>query len=99
MNALPLVQTTDRNVNQLQQNIKQVIGPIISNPITSGALLTDISIVSGTNVINHGLGRMMQGWIISDVNSVVTLFRSQPLNDKTLTLTSNGTSTISLYVF
>lgn len=55
---------------------------------------------ASTNVINHKLGRMQQGWVITDINNVATsIYRSQPFNDKTLTLTSSGAVTVNIWVY
>ena len=48
---------------------------------------------------NHGLQQTMQGWMITDINAAATVYRSQPLNDKTLTLTSSAACTVDLVVF
>ena len=76
-----------------------VLNPIIANPITNPTILKNISLVAGVNVINHGLQKTQQGWFISDINAAATVFRSQPFNDKTITLTSSAAVTINLVVF
>ncbi len=76
-----------------------IIDPIVSLPILQGALINNVNLVSGTNVINPKLDRMMQGWIITDTNNSVPIYRSAPMNSKTLTLTASGTVTINLWVF
>lgn len=97
--AIPLVQTTDRTVNQLQQNIKQAVEPLLTNPVNNGVLLTNISLSSGTNTIQHGLGRTMQGWMVADVTSAATIYRSAQFSSTTLTLTSSAATTVNLYIF
>lgn len=77
----------------------QSLNPIIANPLSSGSILKNIILVNGETVINHGLGRLMQGWIIVDINGAATIYRSQLMNDKTLTLTSNAVVTASIEVF
>jgi hypothetical protein len=75
------------------------LNPIIAKPIINGLQLEEIKMVSGTNVINHTLDRIQQGWIITDINAASTIFRTQPFNDKTLTLSSANPCTINLWVF
>lgn len=75
------------------------LNPIIASPLSSSSLLLKVPLNSGITVINHQLGRKMLGWWIVDINGAATIYRSQPLNDKTLTLTSNAAVTVNLGVF
>lgn len=81
----------------------QSLNPIIANPIVNGKLISNIALVSGNNVINHGLGRNMQGWFLVDVYNVsagpVDVYRTAPLNNLTLTLNSDAALTVSIWVF
>lgn len=82
-----------------QTKWKSILDPLLAKPLNSGNLLTNINLVTGVNVINHRLGRLMQGWIVTDQNSNATFYRSSSLNDLTLTLTSSANSTVSILVF
>ncbi len=75
------------------------LNPIIANPLSSGSILKNVILINGETVINHGLGRLMQGWIITDINGVATIYRSQPLNSSTISLTSSAVVTVSIEVF
>ena len=75
------------------------LDPVLRNLLVQGILLSDITIKTGVNVINHKLGRKQIGYIITDQNSKASLYRSQPLNSLTLTLTSDADSIISIWVF
>lgn len=102
MQAIPKVQTADRLMNQLQSNILGGLNPIIQNPLSSGSVLTSIPLKSGSNTVNTGLGRVLQGWIIVRLREDVTIWDLQDSNtnpDKTLILNSSGDATIDLYVF
>lgn len=79
--------------------LASVLNPIIAAPQTSAKILKTVALINGTTIINHGLGRMMQGWIIIDVDAAATIYRSQPFNPNTLSLTSNAACTIALEVF
>lgn len=83
----------------LQTNWAAIINPLIKNPISKGIFLPGVALVSGTNVINHLLGRKQQGWIVSDIDAVASIYRSEPLNNLTLTLNSSANCTVTLYVF
>jgi len=84
---------------QMAQQWASQLNPILKSPTNNSSLLTNIPIITGTNVINHKLGRQMQGWIVTDINAAITLYRTAPLNDLTLTLTASGPAVISLEVF
>lgn len=92
---LPLI----KDLDLMQAKWKSILDPVLAKAFLSGQILSSIKIVSGSNVINHRLGRQMQGWILSDIDSNVQVFRSAPFNDLTLTLTSNGSAVLNLLVF
>jgi hypothetical protein len=96
---LPYIQSAIRELNQLETQWRAILNPIIANPVTNPRILKDVPISSGANVIYHGLDQLQQGWVITDTNAAVTLYRSAPFNDKTLTLTSSGSATVSIMVF
>lgn len=79
--------------------LAQALNPIIASPINGLNILENQILITGANVINHGLGRMMLGWFIIDLQDAATIYRSQPLNSSTLTLTSNIDATVSIGVF
>lgn len=103
MAAIPLVQTTDRTINQLQQNIAQAVQPLLSNAQNLGGLLTSISLNVGSNTINHGLDRTLQGWSIVRLRSTFAqIYDTQDSNQspsKTLLLTSDTAVVVDIYVF
>lgn len=78
---------------------KSVLDPILANPLNSVSILSDVSLNNGITVINHLLGQKQQGWFLTDIDGAATVYRSQPFNDKTLTLTSNAAVTVSIGVF
>lgn len=92
---LPLIKDPDL----MQAKWKSILDPVLAKAFLSGQILSSIKVVSGNNVINHRLGRQMQGWILSDIDSNVQVFRSAPFNDLTLTLTSSGSAVLNLLVF
>lgn len=97
---LPYLQSDSEVLNRLQTLWRQVLNPLIAVPMNNGIQLEGIVLTASTNVINHKLGRMQQGWVITDINNVATsIYRSQPFNDKTLTLTSSGAVTVNIWVY
>lgn len=74
------------------------LNPLLANPL-NGVKLLSIPLNNGMTTFNHGLGRVMQGWFINDLTGPATIYRSQPLNANTLTLTSNAAVTVSIGVY
>lgn len=101
--AIALVQTSDRNLNQIQRNFLDGLQPILQSPLVNGTLLSGIELISGqTNIVNHGLNRKLLGWVLTRVRAQSTVWDDQDLNpdpDKTLLLQCSTNVTVDLYVF
>ncbi len=100
--AITRVQTQDRTINQLQNNIINSVNPILGNAITNGTILSGIKLTSGSNTINHTLGRNLQGWIVIRQRASATIYDLQDTNPRpslTLILHSSGSVVVDLYVF
>lgn len=78
---------------------KSLLDPILQNPLNNVSILKNVSLVTGTNTINHLLGRVQQGWFLTDIDAAATIYRSADFNDKTLTLTSSANCVVSIGVF
>lgn len=87
------------DLNKMQTTWATQLDPIIQNQLVNGILLPSQVIANGVTVINHRLSRQLQGWFITDINGAAQIYRSQPKNDKTLTLTSNAAVTADIWVF
>ncbi len=77
----------------------QSLNPLIANPLNSIRVLPNINLIIGVNVINHGLGHMMNGWFLADIQGNANIYRSGLMNSLTLTLTSDAIVTCSIGVF
>ena len=100
--SIARVQTTSRELNQVQSQIISSVQPVLDNPIVNGRLIQSLAVSSGSNVIDHGLGRELLGWIVVRNSASVTFYDTQNSNAnpaRTLLLTASGNATISLYVF
>lgn len=86
------------NWDRAQDRWATLLNPVISNEINQGTLLTDINLKSGSNVINHKLGRQPLGWIIVDQTASAEIYRTAWSN-LTLTLNSSATASVALWVF
>lgn len=100
---LPIFNTQIKELSLLQTQWASEINPVLAQPLNSGLVLENITLVSGSNTINHKLGRKLQGWIVSRMkNGFVQLYDLQNTNqmsDKTLVLNSSGAGLIDLIVF
>lgn len=98
--ALPQYQGGDQPFQLMQSSWSAQLNPMLANPIINGFQLNNITIASGSAVaINHLLGRMQQGWFLVDQNAPAKIARIQPLNNKTLTLSSDATVTVAVWVY
>lgn len=96
---LPQIQSDDQDFQLMQNKWASILNPLLARPLSSANILKSVQLSIGTNVINHLLGRKLQGWIMSDINAAAQVFRSQPMNDKTLTLTSDAVCIVDIVVF
>lgn len=78
------------------------LNPVLANPLVNGQLAGPFVLVVGDNVLNHRLGRTLQGWIVVLNNAAVTFYDKQATNqypNLTLVLNASGAATVTLYVF
>lgn len=85
--------------DQLMPRWASQLNPFLQNPMNSVNILSNIVLINGVTVINHKLQRQMQGWFFVDIQGPATIYRSQPFNNLTLTLTSNAAVTVNIGVF
>jgi hypothetical protein len=78
------------------------INPVLANPLSGAIILKNVQLSSGANVINHRLGRALQGWYPVRVRASATFYDTQDTNnypELTLNLTASAKVTIDLVVF
>lgn len=97
--SLALFHTDSRDLTLLQTSWKVELDPVLANPLVNGIFRKGIALINGATTINHLLGRKQQGFILTDINGSASVYRSQPFNNLTLTLTSNAVVTVDIYVF
>lgn len=97
--SVTIFQDPNANFMNFQTKLATQLNPLLANPVTKVTFLNNVALSNGSTVINHLLGRKMQGWFIVDITGAATIYRSSPLNDKTLTLTSSAAVTVNLGVF
>lgn len=102
MANLPLIQSDSPSLQQVQTKWKSQLDPVVGNPLLAGQLLSNLSLLSGNNVINHGLGRNLQGYWVVLNSASATFYDKQSTNNMpqlTLELVASAPTTISLWVF
>jgi hypothetical protein len=90
------------NLSQTQNTWATALDPIINFAPNRGLLLSNIALASGANVVNHKLGRKLQGWIPVRVRASATLYDTQDTNQMpqlTLNLTASAAVVVDLWVF
>ena len=100
---LPSFNTNDTAFGRLQSAWARSLNPLVDLPLLQGVLVKNIDLAVGSNVINHGLGRPPQGYIVTRVqNAATTLFDTQSTNPRpalTLLLTSSAACRVDLWIF
>jgi hypothetical protein len=84
---------------QMQQQWAAQLNPLLTNPVNNSSIITNVQLKIGVNVINHLLGRIQQGWSLTDKQAACNPYRSAPFNDLTLTLTSDAVAIVNIEVF
>lgn len=103
MTRIAKVQTADRLLNEVQQNIARVVEPIASNPIVIGLTLYSVVLQSGANTVYHKLDRNLQGWFpVRWHGGWAQIYDTQDANTTpalTLLLNASAGVTVDLYVY
>lgn len=79
-----------------------ILGPLVANPVLQGIILQNVELSAGVNVINHKLGRKLQGWYPVRVRAAAIFFDTQDTNrfpELTLQLTSSADCVVDIYCF
>lgn len=99
--SLKTISPESYELDKVQRNVNDWTNQLTTNPLLSGTLIENITITTGNNVINHKLNRNIRGWIVTDTDSNITLYKAstQTIPTRTLTLVSSGNGTVSLYIF
>lgn len=88
--------------NDADNKWASILNPIVSNPANNSLILKNQSLTTGANVINHKLGRILQGWIIVRQRALASVYDTQDTNQMpqlTLNLVSSANVTVDIEVF
>jgi len=93
------IQTSDRDLNLVQEIIKQTFDSILRNPLLDGVVLKSVALASGSNTIGHGLGRNYVSWALFRPSAVLTLYETaSPDPSQFLVLVASATAVVDLLV-
>ena len=67
------VQSTDKDLNLLQDNVKEFLDALIKNPLLSANVLRGVALSTGSNIVHHGLGRNYQSVFAAVTSAVASL--------------------------
>lgn len=99
---LPQFQSDDKDFQLMQNAWAARINPLLKNPANNSLILKEVILTTGSNIVNHLLGRKLQGWAIIRKRAAAEIYDTQDANsmpELTLTLTSSANVTVDLMVF
>lgn len=103
MSQLPQFQNDDMSFQQMQNKWASLLNPVLANLLVNGRLVRNQSLSTGANVVNHGLGRNLQGWFVTRLRgSAPSIYDTQDSNQMpslTLNLNSSAPVTVDIWCF
>lgn len=100
--ALPKFPTTDQPLSLLQTQWAQRLNPVLALPLLAQNTLKNVSLLTGTNNINHMLGRPLQGWFLIRKRADASIYDDQDNNSspqRTLILVTDADVSVDIVVF
>ena len=100
--ALAIYKSADQNQMLMQNNWSRQLNPLLANPANQSLILKEVSLLSGSNVINHRLGQKLQGWKIVRQRAAASIYDNQDANQSpqlTLVLVSDNPVLVDIEVF
>lgn len=100
---LPIFQSDVDKLTLMQTKWAALIEPTLSLPQVNSVLLQSVDLVSGSNIVNHKLGRRLVGWQVTRMRDAFSeIYDTQDSNtmpDLTLNLNSSVDVTVDLLVW
>ena len=98
---LPLIKTA-ADLPTLMPRWKSTLDPLLAGPLARARVIENVAVVSGVNVVNHGLGRKLTGYVVILSTAAATFYDLQSTNPTTaltLELVASAPAVVSLLVF
>lgn len=93
----------DRDLNLVQDNIDDAISDLANNPFITGVLLKEVELIAGQdNIISHKLGKKLIGWTLVRKRGLGDVYDVQDANSTphlTLILRTSVNITVDIRVF
>jgi hypothetical protein len=99
---LPIFKDDNQSFMQMQNNWAAQLNPVLNSPSITPTILQNVNLTTGSNTINHKLGRKLQGWKITRQRAAASIHDDQDANQMpalTLVLVSDAPVSIDLEVF
>lgn len=99
---LPKFGTANEELNLLQTTWAKQLDPLLRLPLNQSLLLKNVPLAVGANVVNHLLGRKLQGWTVVRLRAAAAIYDTQdsnPIPNLTLNLSSSAAVVVDLLVF
>lgn len=86
---------------KMQTTWAQALNPIIANLLLQGQLLSNQELTTGTNTVNHKLGRNIIGWFLISPQGPAVIYQEayQPNPSLFITLNSSADVVTGIWVF
>ena len=100
--ALPIFQSDNATLTLLQTKWASEINPLLAKPQNQGLIIPGVVLAIGSNLINHRLGRKLQGWSIVRKRAAAEIYDTQDTNvtpDLTLRLVSDAVVTVDILCY
>lgn len=100
--SLAQFQSDDQIFQLMQNSWATQLNPLLANPALKSIILKNVLLVTGSNTINHKLGRKLQGWKIVRQRAAASLYDDQDANQQpalTLILVANTPVSVDIECF
>lgn len=74
---LKRIQTSSRELEQLQGNVQDALDRLTASPMADALVLERVSLTTGVNKVNHRLGRKLRGWSVARQRSAASIYDAQ----------------------
>lgn len=93
------VQTSDRDLNLVQDNVKASLDSLATIPLLGGKLLSQCTLATGSNNVPHGLGRNYVSALCGLPSAGSLTTATSPDRSKWITVIASAPCTADLFVW